>query len=133
MPWEKEYIYLQPLYRAESYVASRVCIALQLQPPRLEPMEDELDELEQAQGITYDPVQRRAIAEAVQSRLLNPALAAPAPARPPLCGIVALLEQRGEKVALAAPTGPAKRMAEITGRRPVPSTGCWRRSQKPRC
>lgn len=66
---EKEYIYLQPLYRAESYVASRVCIALQLQPPRLEPMEDELDELEQAQGITYDPVQRRAIAEAVQSRL----------------------------------------------------------------
>ena len=68
---EKEYIYLQPLYRAESYVASRVCIALQLQPPQLEPMEDELDELEQAQGITYDPVQRRAIAEATEAGLLG--------------------------------------------------------------
>ena len=67
---EKEYIYLQPLYRAESYVASRVCIALQLQPPQLEAMEDELDKLEQAQGITYEPVQRRAIAAAVQSRLI---------------------------------------------------------------
>ena len=34
-----------------------------------------------------------------------------------LRGILALLEQRGEKVALAAPTGrAAKRMAEITGR-----------------
>lgn len=114
---EKEYIYLQPLYRAESYVASRVCIALQLQPPRLEPMEDELDELEQAQGITYDPVQRRAIAEAVQSRLFILTGGPGTGKTTTLRGILALLEQRGEKVALAAPTGrAAKRMAEITGR-----------------
>ena len=34
-----------------------------------------------------------------------------------LRGILALLEQRGEKVVLAAPTGrAAKRMAELTGR-----------------
>ena len=114
---EKEYIYLQPLYRAESYVASRVCIALQLQPPRLEPMENELDELEQAQGITYDPVQRRAIAEAVQSRLFILTGGPGTGKTTTLRGILALLEQRGEKVALAAPTGrAAKRMAEITGR-----------------
>ena len=111
---EKEYIYLQPLYRAESYVASRVCIALQLQPPRLEPMEDELDELEQAQGITYDPVQRRAIAEAVQSRLFiltgGPGTGKTTSTR----GIVTLLERMGLTVLLLAPTGrAAKRMSEL--------------------
>ena len=114
---EKEYIYLLPLYRAESYIASRVCIALQLQPPQLEPMEDELDELEQVQGIAYDPVQRRAIAEAVQSRMFILTGGPGTGKTTTLRGILALLERRGEKVSLAAPTGrAAKRMAEITGR-----------------
>ena len=114
---EKEYIYLQPLYRAESYVASRVCIALQLQPPRLEPMEDELDELEQAQGITYDPVQRRAIAEAVQSRLFiltgGPGTGKTTSVR----GIVTLFERMGLDTVLLAPTGrAAQRMSQLCGK-----------------
>ena len=114
---EKEYIYLQPLYRAESYVASRVCIALQLQPPRLEPMEDELDELEQAQGITYDPVQRRAIAEAVQSRLFILTGGPGTGKTTSLRGIVTLYERMGLDVLLLAPTGrAAKRLGEVTGR-----------------
>ena len=112
----REFIYLQPLYRAENYIASRVCIALQLQPPQWETMEEELDALEQMQGITYDPVQRRAIAQAVQSRMFILTGGPGTGKTTTLRGILALLEERGEKVALAAPTGrAAKRMAEITG------------------
>lgn len=112
----KSYIYLEPLYRAESYIASRVCIALQLQPPRIEPLEREITRTEEEQGLTYDAIQRSAIATAVQSKMFILTGGPGTGKTTTLRGILSLLEQRGEKVSLAAPTGrAAKRMAEVTG------------------
>lgn len=112
----RSYIYLAPLYQAERYIASRACIALQLQPLQMQPLEKELDALEREENITYHPIQRRAIAEAVQSRFFILTGGPGTGKTTTLRGILALLEARGEKVALAAPTGrAAKRMAEVTG------------------
>ena len=41
--------------------------------------------------------------------------------------ILQLLEHQADRVALCAPTGrAAKRLSELTGRKALPSTACWR-------
>ncbi len=112
----RSFLYLAPFYHAEATIASRVALARELVPESFLPLTAEIDLVEEEQGITYDPEQRRAMAEAVQSNMFILTGGPGTGKTTTLCGILALLRNRGEKVVLAAPTGrAAKRMEEVTG------------------
>ena len=109
--------YLLRLYQAETRVARRL-LSLRDAPRQTGKNVDRIiTEMERQQGIAYAPHQRQAVTLAARSGVLLLTGGPGTGKTTTLRGILALLEQRGEKVALAAPTGrAAKRMAEITGR-----------------
>lgn len=115
----RDYLYGMPLYRAESYVAGRIGLMLRMAPPPgLTRKEDtlQLEAVEQQLGLSYDPLQRQAILEAMDSPVFILTGGPGTGKTTTLRGMLALLEARGEKFALAAPTGrAAKRMTEVTG------------------
>lgn len=113
----RSFVYLEPLYRGESYIAGRIAMMLQITPPGKEDLTKQLDELEEELGIQYDQLQRKAISEAVQSPLFILTGGPGTGKTTTMGGIITLLERQGVKVALCAPTGrAAKRMTEVTGR-----------------
>ena len=113
----REYLYLPELYAAETTIAGRIALMLQLAAPQERDWEPELDRLEEEQGIRYGAQQRRAIREAMENPVFILTGGPGTGKTTALNGILALLEEEGMKVALAAPTGrAAKRMTEVTGR-----------------
>ncbi len=73
--------------------------------------------IELAQGITYAPMQRKAIAAALSSNALVLTGGPGTGKTTAVNGMLAAFEQNGDRVALAAPTGrAAKRLSELTGR-----------------
>ena len=109
--------YLPRLYQAETFVAQRLLSMVQTPVERLVRVDKTIADIEREQGVSYAPLQRQAVALAADSGVLLLTGGPGTGKTTTLRGILALLEQRGEKVALAAPTGrAAKRMAEITGR-----------------
>jgi exodeoxyribonuclease V alpha subunit len=113
----KEYLYLPELFAAESTIAGRVALMLQLAAPEERDWEKELDRLEESLGIRYGIQQRRAIREAMENPVFILTGGPGTGKTTALNGILTLLEEEGMKVALAAPTGrAAKRMTEVTGR-----------------
>lgn len=111
------FVYLAELFAAESYIAGRISLMLQLQPPVVKEMSSEIDALEQRLGIAYDTLQRKAVEQAAHSNVFILTGGPGTGKTTTLNGILALLEGQGLKVALAAPTGrAAKRMTEVTGR-----------------
>lgn len=113
----REYTYLYDLYSAESYIAGRISLMMQLQCPVSKDLTKQIDRLQQELNIEYDPLQRRAVEQAAASNVFILTGGPGTGKTTTLNGMLALLEQQGNKVALAAPTGrAAKRMTEVTGR-----------------
>lgn len=113
----KDWLYLPELYAAETTIAGRVALMLQLAPPPKKDWAAETDRLEKTLGITYGRQQRQAIREAMENPVFLLTGGPGTGKTTTLNGILTLLEQEGLKVALAAPTGrAAKRMTEVTGR-----------------
>ena len=74
--------------------------------------------IEAAQGITYAPLQREAIAAALGANALVLTGGPGTGKTTAVNGMLAAFEQNGDRVALAAPTGrAAKRLSELTGRK----------------
>ena len=112
-----EYIYLPDLLSAEEDIAARLGQLSTFPTEVPKTLDADIRVLEMAQGFEYAPLQKQAIKLALSSRVMVLTGGPGTGKTTTLRGILALLEQRGEKVALAAPTGrAAKRMAEITGR-----------------
>ena len=110
-------LYLPELYAAETTVAGRIALMLQLAPPPSRDWSAEIDGLEQLLGIQYGGQQRRAIREAMENPIFILTGGPGTGKTTTLNGILTLLEGEGMKVALTAPTGrAAKRMTEVTGR-----------------
>ncbi len=113
----RRWVYLPELYAAETTIAGRLALMLQLAPPLKKDWEAETDRLEKTLGITYGCRQRQAIREAMENPVFILTGGPGTGKTTALNGILTLLEEEGLKVALAAPTGrAAKRMAEVTGR-----------------
>lgn len=113
----KRYIYLTELYEAESYIAARISLMLQLQVQDMVDTEPLIAALEKEHCITYDTLQKKAISEAANNNVFILTGGPGTGKTTTLNGMITLLEEQGLKVALTAPTGrAAKRMTEVTGR-----------------
>src|SRR6185369_9212983 len=110
-------IYLKTLFAAEVGIAARVH-ALLVQPPL--PFEIDVERavewFEKTEHVALAPQQRQAIRAGLHRKMLV-ITGGPGTGKTTLVrGIVRILEKKGQKVLLAAPTGrAAKRLAEATG------------------
>ena len=109
--------YLESLYRAETRAAERLRAMARVKAERKADLEGLLEAIEREQQIHYAPMQRRTLELAARHQLLlitgGPGTGKTTTVR----AIIALFEQLGLRVLLAAPTGrAAKRLSELTGR-----------------
>lgn len=111
----KAFIYLPEYYEAETYIAGRIGMMLRINLPTPKEFEKEIDSEEQRLEIEYASLQRRAMGMALSSNVFILTGGPGTGKTTTLKGILSILEQKGEKVLLAAPTGrAAKRMSEVT-------------------
>ena len=111
-----ELIYLPAYYEAQQYIAARLLLMLRSSLDKPADAEATILLIEEEKGIQYEDLQRRAIEQAVQFDVFILTGGPGTGKTTTLNGILAALEQQGQKVALTAPTGrAAKRMGEVTG------------------
>lgn len=113
----KEFLFLPYMYLNEKRIADRIKVMLRFPPPPGRPVENDIDRLEEKQGIKFEELQRQAIMTAVKKGLLVLTGGPGTGKTTTLNGIIEMFEKRNLRVLLAAPTGrAAKRMSEVTGR-----------------
>ena len=112
----REFIFLPTYFLAEQYTAERVAQMLETQQDEPEGLELAIDLEEEECGLEYAPLQRKAIRDAVNNRFFI-LTGGPGPGKTTILnGVISILEQRGEKVGICAPTGrAAKRLSEVSG------------------
>jgi exodeoxyribonuclease V alpha subunit len=117
-PSGDEAVYLKALYTAEVGCAGRVRLLLgtESRPIRID-IERAVAWFQEQQKIGLAPEQREAIRKAAASKLLV-ITGGPGTGKTTVVnGIIRILEKKGRRILLAAPTGrAAKRLAETTGR-----------------
>ena len=112
-----EACYLLRLHEAEDYACRKLLNLLSATADVSSRAGRTVDEIEQSQGITYAPLQRKAVELAAEHGVLiltgGPGTGKTTTVR----GIVSLFERMGLAIVLAAPTGrAAQRVGELTGR-----------------
>ena len=112
-----EACYLLRLHEAEDYACQKLLNLLSATADVSSRAGRTVDEIEQSQGITYAPLQRKAVELAAEHGVLiltgGPGTGKTTTVR----GIVSLFERMGLAIVLAAPTGrAAQRLGELTGR-----------------
>ena len=112
-----EACYLLRLHEAEDYACRKLLNLLSATADVSARAGRTVDEIEAAQGITYAPLQRKAVELAAEHGVLiltgGPGTGKTTTVR----GIVSLFERMGLAIVLAAPTGrAAQRLGELTGR-----------------
>ncbi len=113
----RTFLCLPRILASESYIAGRMKTMLAYPPERYPDADREIEEIECATGMTYETLQRTAIADALKKGMLILTGGPGTGKTTTLNAIIELLERKGQKVLLAAPTGrAAKRMSEVTGR-----------------
>lgn len=109
--------YLARCYGQETYVAARLLSMLRGGGDKLRGSARVIDEIEREQGVSYAPLQRRAVELAAEESVLLITGGPGTGKTTSLRGVVALFERMGLKTQLAAPTGrAAQRLGEVTGR-----------------
>ena len=112
----KVYLFLPAYYKAETEIAQLIVKKLGAVPLSSRTLDRRIRTVEALTGITYEAEQRRAIETALGRRLLILTGGPGTGKTTTLKAILNLLENEGETVLLAAPTGrAAKRMTELTG------------------
>ena len=108
------YLALSEQYSCEKYIANRMLTELTLGNREKPVTEREIDKAGRELGIEFDELQRKAIAESVESGIFILTGGPGTGKTTTVNGIIKVFENRGLKVALAAPTGrAAKRMTEL--------------------
>ncbi len=114
---ETRFLFLPHYHRAERYIAARMRLMASFPQESDGGVDERIDKLQKRYGITYESKQRQAIRHAISRGSLILTGGPGTGKTTVLKAIIALLEQMGQKVAVAAPTGrAAKRMGELTGR-----------------
>lgn len=113
---ERLFVFLPTYHAAEQYTAARLRRMLKNKPEEDTP-DEQIDRIQKRLKIRYATQQRAALMAALQNRIFILTGGPGTGKTTTVNGMIALLEQRGEAVALAAPTGrAAKRMTELSGR-----------------
>ena len=113
---EKEYLFLQAMHLTEIYIASRIKLLKGFPAEQLKGIEDAIRVCELEDGIAYADLQKQAITAALTEGLLVLTGGPGTGKTTTLNAIIKILQSRGQKVLLAAPTGrAAQRMSELTG------------------
>jgi len=113
----RRFIFLNRVHSAEKYSAGRILSMLEFPPESAYNLDEKIDEIEKRLGLSYAGQQRAAIRQALEKGILILTGGPGTGKTTTLRGIITLLEEMGQKVALAAPTGrAAKRISELTGR-----------------
>lgn len=116
--WDgRRFLFLNHVHRAEKYIASRLAFMLHYPPASAGARaEERIDALEKIWDMAYAAQQREAILQAVRRGILILTGGPGTGKTTTLQAIIAILEQMGQTVAVAAPTGrAAKRLTELTG------------------
>lgn len=114
---EREFIFLPKIHRSEIYSAGRLLMMLQYPAQCITGIEREIAIIEAEYGIQYAELQKKAITDALAKGLLILTGGPGTGKTTTLNAIIRILEAKGEKVYLAAPTGrAAQRMSEVTGK-----------------
>lgn len=113
----REYIFTPKLYQSESYSAGRLLMMMRYPAQSIIGIEDYITSIENKFDIQYAQGQKLAIIEALSKGILILTGGPGTGKTTTLNAIITILEIKGEKVLLAAPTGrAAKRMSELTGK-----------------
>lgn len=113
----REYIFTPKMYRSEVYTAGRLQMMLRYPAQSIVGVDDSISAIEETLQIRYAERQKQAIKEALLKGILILTGGPGTGKTTTLNAIIKILEEKGEKVLLAAPTGrAAKRMSELTGR-----------------
>ncbi|MDR0223024.1 MAG: ATP-dependent RecD-like DNA helicase [Oscillospiraceae bacterium] len=114
----KEYACLSGYYRAERYITDKLTEMLKLNFSSDRDFSREIADVEQAEGISYEALQKAAINGCLVNNLFI-LTGGPGTGKTTTLNAVIRLLKRGRKtLSLAAPTGrAAKRMSELTGER----------------
>lgn len=112
----RDFIFLPKQHRSEVYSADRIRMMLKYPPESIVGIDREIEEIERAENIQYAEMQKEAIRAALDKGLLILTGGPGTGKTTTLNAIIRILMEKGEAVALAAPTGrAAKRMSELTG------------------
>ncbi len=112
----RDFIFIPTLHRAEHYAAGRLKMMVAYPPTQFRDIEADIARVERETGFHYENLQREAIRKALSQGVLILTGGPGTGKTTTLNAIIRLLEQKGQRVLLAAPTGrAAKRMAEVTG------------------
>ena len=111
-----EFVFLPSTYADEKKIAERIGIIANFPPPHTSTLAGMIDSIEKKNGVTYEELQRKAIATAANNGLLILTGGPGTGKTTTIKGIISMFEKQGLDIALAAPTGrAAKRMSEVTG------------------
>lgn len=113
----EERVFLPEMLEKERYISERLLLlrGLSFAPP--ESADRMIDDFQRDSGIVYEQLQRQAVKSALSSGVVVITGGPGTGKTTALNAIIALCEQNGDKVLLAAPTGrAAKRLSQLTGR-----------------
>ena len=114
----KVFVFLPDYYSAEEYCAARIGVLLNNPPPEEFAADIEIELIEKYKNIIYDELQKEAIKLSIKSGIMILTGGPGTGKTTTLKAIIDILENKGLRVDLCAPTGrAAKRMSELTGKK----------------
>lgn len=112
----RDFVMLRDYFRAESYIARRLCVMRQLTYDSHIDFSAVIDLEEENNNITYEKIQRQAINLALSKGFLVLTGGPGTGKTTTLNAIISLYQQQGLNVMICAPTGrAAKRISDLTG------------------
>lgn len=114
---DKDFVFIPDMHSAEQYAASRLKMMLTLPADKIKNIDEAIEQCERESEITYAELQKKAITAALTESVIVLTGGPGTGKTTTLNAIISILENKGMKVLLAAPTGrAAQRMSELTGR-----------------